>query len=145
MKTGILRVLTVSAALLVLVSPVLAHHFFPRESDTPVSITGTVRKFEMVNPHSRVLLDVRDAAGTVTTWSIELGSVPALISRGWSRDTLKPGDVVTGHVVAIGPDVVTVDIGYKSEGRIPLHEFTNREGELLVHDEELLARLIEPA
>ena len=95
MRAEILRILTVSGALRILTSPVLAHHFFPRESDTPVSITGTVRKFEMVNPHSRVLLDVRDPTGNVTTWSIELGSVPALINRGWSRDTLKPGDVIT--------------------------------------------------
>jgi small subunit ribosomal protein S1 len=48
----------------------------------------------------------------------------------------KPGDVVTGRVVAIGPDVVTVDIGYKSEGRIPVHEFTTRDGTVTVHEDE---------
>ena len=40
----------------------------------------------------------------------------------------KPGDVVTGRVVRIGRDTVTVDIGYKSEGQIPVAEFMARGG-----------------
>src|SRR2546428_6853889 len=46
----------------------------------------------------------------------------------------KQGEVVTGRVVLVGRDAVTIDIGYKSEGTIPLHEFTTREGELTVHE-----------
>jgi small subunit ribosomal protein S1 len=46
----------------------------------------------------------------------------------------KPGEVVTGRVVLVGRDAVTVDIGYKSEGQIPIHEFTTREGEVTVHE-----------
>jgi small subunit ribosomal protein S1 len=44
----------------------------------------------------------------------------------------KPGDVVTGRVVRIGPDAVTIDIGYKSEGHVPRFEFTTRDGQLVV-------------
>src|SRR5947207_11481257 len=46
----------------------------------------------------------------------------------------KQGEVVTGRVVLVGRDAVTIDIGYKSEGTIPIHEFTTREGELTVHE-----------
>jgi small subunit ribosomal protein S1 len=46
----------------------------------------------------------------------------------------KPGEVITGRVVLIGRDAVTIDIGYKSEGTIPIHEFTTREGGLTVHE-----------
>src|SRR5213592_4989997 len=46
----------------------------------------------------------------------------------------KPGDVVTGRVGRIGRDAVTVDIGYKSEGQIPVAEFMTRDGELTVHE-----------
>ncbi|TMA38174.1 MAG: 30S ribosomal protein S1 [Deltaproteobacteria bacterium] len=46
----------------------------------------------------------------------------------------KPGDVVTGRVVRIGRDVVTVDIGYKSEGQIPVAEFSTREGGITVQE-----------
>jgi small subunit ribosomal protein S1 len=48
----------------------------------------------------------------------------------------KPGDIVTGRVVRVGRDSVTVDIGYKCEGTVPIHEFTTREGELTVHEGE---------
>jgi small subunit ribosomal protein S1 len=44
----------------------------------------------------------------------------------------KPGEVITGRVVHVGRDVVTIDIGYKSEGTIPVQEFTTREGEITV-------------
>jgi small subunit ribosomal protein S1 len=46
----------------------------------------------------------------------------------------KPGDVVTGRVVAVGPTSVTVDIGYKSEGHIPVSEFSDRDGHLDVQE-----------
>jgi small subunit ribosomal protein S1 len=45
----------------------------------------------------------------------------------------KAGEVVTGRVVHVGRDMVTIDIGYKSEGQIPVHEFTTREGEVTIH------------
>ncbi len=45
-----------------------------------------------------------------------------------SLRAVKPGEVVRGHVVQVTRDYVTVDIGYKSEGQIPIHEFLNREG-----------------
>src|SRR5437870_696392 len=46
----------------------------------------------------------------------------------------KQGEVVTGRVVLIGRDAVTIDIGYKSEGTIPIHEFMTRDGELTVRE-----------
>src|SRR5437660_7317444 len=46
----------------------------------------------------------------------------------------KQGEVVTGRVVQTGRDVVPIDIGYKSEGTIPLHEFTTREGGVTVQE-----------
>lgn len=49
-----------------------------------------------------------------------------------SLRSVKPGEVVTGRVVFISRDQVTVDIGYKSEGQISLREFTDRAGNVLV-------------
>jgi len=42
------------------------------------------------------------------------------------------GDVITGRVVSVGRDAVTVDIGYKCEGTIALYEFLDRDGECTV-------------
>jgi small subunit ribosomal protein S1 len=46
----------------------------------------------------------------------------------------KPGEVITGRVVLVGRDAVTIDIGYKSEGTIPIHEFTTRDGGVTVQE-----------
>jgi 4-hydroxy-3-methylbut-2-enyl diphosphate reductase len=56
--------------------------------------------------------------------------VEAMTTGGGPADAglvnLRPGDLVSGHVVQVGPDTVLVDVGYKSEGVIPLHEYTYR-------------------
>src|SRR5215472_17062003 len=77
--------------------PVLAHHSFAAEYDAakPVTLTGTVTKVEWMNPHARFYIDVKDAAGKVTNWEFELGSPNGLMRRGWTRNSLKSGDVVT--------------------------------------------------
>jgi small subunit ribosomal protein S1 len=50
-----------------------------------------------------------------------------------SLRSVKPGEIVRGRVVKIGPEFVTVDIGYKSEGHIPVAEFL-RDGRIAVNE-----------
>ena len=47
---------------------------------------------------------------------------------------VQEGEVVKGRIVSITKDFVMVDIGYKSEGQIPIHEFTTPEGEITAAD-----------
>jgi hypothetical protein len=77
--------------------PALAHHSFAAEYDAakPVTMTGTVTKVEWMNPHARFYIDVKDESGKVTNWELELGSPNGLMRRGWTRNSMKPGDVVT--------------------------------------------------
>ena len=49
-----------------------------------------------------------------------------------SLKSVKPGEVVKGRVVQIANGLVTVDIGYKSEGQIPINEFRDRDGHIEV-------------
>ena len=53
-----------------------------------------------------------------------------------SLQSVKPGEIVRGRVVKIGPEFVTVDIGYKSEGHIPVSEFRLRDGRIAVQEGE---------
>ena len=77
--------------------PVIAHHAVGGEydPDKPIKVTGTVTKIEWVNPHARIYFDVKDTAGTVTNWSVELAARVVLERMGWSGRSLKPGQVVT--------------------------------------------------
>ena len=47
-----------------------------------------------MNPHARFYLDVKDDAGKVTNWEFELGSPNGLMRQGWTRNSLKIGEVV---------------------------------------------------
>jgi hypothetical protein len=73
-----------------------AHHSFTADFDVnqPVTLTATVAKFEMMNPHSWIHVDVKTQDGAVERWEVETGSTNALFRRGWKKDSLKPGDAV---------------------------------------------------
>ena len=59
-----------------------------------------------------------------------------------SMQELNVGDVVLGTVVQVNDDHVVVDVGYKSEGVIPLHEFKDEEGKIDVKvGDELMSSL----
>ena len=87
----------VGAASLIMTMPVRAHHSFAAEydADKPVELKGVITKWEWVNPHSHVYIDVKDANGEVINWSVELLSPNTLTRAGWNRHTLKEGDVIT--------------------------------------------------
>jgi hypothetical protein len=83
-------------------SPARAHHAFAAEFDAkkPVHFPdATVTKVMLINPHSWIYVDVKQADGTVENWAIEAGSPNILLRRGITRDTLKIGQkiVVDGY------------------------------------------------
>jgi DNA/RNA endonuclease YhcR with UshA esterase domain len=74
-----------------------AHHNTTAKYDAenPITITGTVVQFRMINPHSEIDLEVTDDQGKKVTWFVEAGASSVMYRRGWRTDDLKPGDVVT--------------------------------------------------
>lgn len=74
-----------------------AHHSFAAEFDanSPIELTGSVTKVAWANPHTFFYIDVTNAQGEIENWALEMGSPNGLMRRGWTRDTMKIGDVVT--------------------------------------------------
>ena len=76
-----------------------AHHSFAAEYfSTLITLNATIARFVWMNPHTRLYFDVTDANGAVTNWECEGSSPGGLLSNGWHRDFLKPGD----HVIIEG-------------------------------------------
>lgn len=72
-----------------------AHHSFAMfDREHPTRISGTIREFQWVNPHTWVQI-MAPHNGRITEWSIEGRSPNVLSRRGWNRQTLRPGDEVT--------------------------------------------------
>jgi len=61
----------------------------------------------------------------------------ALLEESFTQETLQEGTVVKGKVVGIEKDLAVVDVGLKTEGRVPIKEFSvpGRPGEISVGDE----------
>jgi hypothetical protein len=92
-----LAVIVAGLGLILSARPALAHHAFAAEYDAkkPVKLTGAVTKLEWLNPHTWFYVDVKDDNGKVTNWGFEMGSPNILLRAGWTRNSMKPGDVVT--------------------------------------------------
>ena len=92
-----LRTVPVLLAFLVMPGTVLAHHsvagFF--DPGDQVEIEGVVQKVRWRNPHTVFIVDVTEASGEVTTWTIESGALAVLRSRGLAREFVQPGDQVS--------------------------------------------------
>ena len=76
-----------------LVPAAWAHHS-QSEYDlrSKVEVAGTVTKVEWRSPHAWIYVDVTSDKGEKVNWSFELPSPVTLMRRGWTRDSLKPGD-----------------------------------------------------
>jgi hypothetical protein len=78
-------------------SPLLAHHSFTAEFDETkhVMLTGTVTEMRWSNPHGWIYIDVKGPDGKVVNWACETGSVNGLYRRGWRKEDLAAGTVLT--------------------------------------------------
>ena len=88
---AVLGVLAVSAA------PAFAHHAFAAEFDSnkPVKFQGTITKMLWVNPHAWIYVDVKKPDGKVEEWMIETGTPNTLLRRGFTKESLKNGTLIT--------------------------------------------------
>jgi hypothetical protein len=93
----VMGALTTLGALIVAAVTTGAHHSFSAEYDDkkPLKLTGTVTTMKWSNPHAWIYLDVKDKGGKVVNWAFETGPANALYRRGWRKQDLVAGTVLT--------------------------------------------------
>jgi hypothetical protein len=92
-----IRVAAVAAVVALAAGTASAHHSFSAEYDDkkPLKVTGTVTTMKWSNPHAWIYVDVKDKRGKIVNWAFETGGANALYRRGWRKQDLIPGTVVT--------------------------------------------------
>src|SRR5256885_1202362 len=108
--------LVATVAMLAGAVPMIAHHSFAAEFDSQkgIKLTGAVTKIEWMNPHTYFYLDVSEICegapaaqgqetkwnckatdkSKVANWGLGMGSANGVMRQGWTRNSMKVGDVV---------------------------------------------------
>jgi hypothetical protein len=74
-----------------------AHHQLDKTyvRERTIVLTGTVMKADWINPHVVLTMAVKNDAGRVENWRVELDAPNALLRRGWKRDSPAVGATIT--------------------------------------------------
>jgi Family of unknown function (DUF6152) len=99
-----------------------AHHSFAMyDSHKSVALQGTVKEFNFGNPHTLIVLVVKNGAGTTSDYTIETnGSFNLAKNHNWNRESLKKGEAVTALVYplrdgSLGGDLLKITLSDGSE------------------------------
>jgi hypothetical protein len=123
--------LLVTAVVLAVAAPVAAHHSISAvyDSHTQVTLTGTVREFQFVNPHPWIGLDVPGEGGQVERWRLEMDNRWELVDVGMQADTFKAGDAIVARgsagrdgahaIYVLGLDRAADGLHYEQVGQSP--------------------------
>ena len=109
-KTFFVRALVI----LVLVSaavPMFAHHSWPVSYSRLVTVKGKVTELMWANPHPMITIEVRNNDGGAEMWLIGGPAINRMEANGWTKSTVKPGDVITGigYQFADGQKIVRLE------------------------------------
>jgi Family of unknown function (DUF6152) len=84
------------AGLLTTGSSLFAHHGDAAYTDKVMELkNAVVTEYRWMNPHSLIKVRYTDEKGETKIWTMEMGSTPSMSLLGFSKSTMKPGDVVT--------------------------------------------------
>jgi len=88
-------ILFATSFLLAGAQPAFGHHGTARFDTTHiVTMEGTARGFEWINPHPHIYVDIPDDKGKVVRWLLECGSPLMLTRFGWTKESVRSGDRV---------------------------------------------------
>jgi hypothetical protein len=90
-----MRIGTLAVVMSLFIVPAFSHHADVAYTRTAIELkNATIVKVAWINPHAVVSCDVKDDAGKVARWTLEMGSPSAMLRVGWNRNSISAGDVV---------------------------------------------------
>jgi hypothetical protein len=106
-------------ALVAAAIPLAAHHSWPVNMSKLVTVKGTVTEFAWENPHPMITLEVKTENGSTEKWLVGGPAINRMEANGWTRTTVKPGDVITGtgYQFADGQKIVRLEKAVLADGK----------------------------
>jgi hypothetical protein len=95
-KNTLSALAVVILALVAAAVPLSAHHSWPVDMSKLVTVKGTVTEFMWENPHPMITLEVRTNDGKAEKWVVGGPAINRMEANGWTKATVKPGDLITG-------------------------------------------------
>ena len=107
--------------------PGLAHHSWPVNFSQLVTVKGTVIEFTWSNPHPMITIEVRNNDGEIEKWLIGGPAINRMEANGWTKTTVKPGDVITGigYQFNDGQKIVRLERAVLADGK-EIRVYANR-------------------
>jgi len=101
----------IPSLLILALTPLAAHHAWPVNEQKLITVKGTVVNFEWGNPHPMITINVPTTNGATEKWQIGGPALNRMEANGWSKSTVKPGDVITGigYQYTDGQKIVKLD------------------------------------
>jgi Family of unknown function (DUF6152) len=96
-----------------------AHHSWPVSYERLVTVKGTVMEFVWSNPHPMITLEVRANDGRMERWQVGGPAINRMEANGWTKTTVKVGDVITGigYQFGDGQKIVRLERVMLADGR----------------------------
>ena len=96
-----------------------AHHSWPVSFARLVTVKGTVMEFAWGNPHPMITLEVRTDDGQMEKWLVGGPAINRMEANGWTKATVKPGDVITGigYQFADGQKIIRLERVVLADGK----------------------------
>ena len=102
--------------------PLFAHHGSASyDTSKTVAVTGTVTGYIWANPHVFLKVDAKDDSGNTSSWVIEAQNPVTQTSKGWTKNTFKPGDEVTVDVIPAKNNALVGEFKEFNGGRIVIN------------------------
>jgi hypothetical protein len=86
-------------AVVVVTGTAMAHHSFAMfDTAHPIELSGIVKEFRFVNPHSVLVVVVKSPDGAVRDWTLEMPAPGLMLRQGVNANMFRPGDQFKGTI-----------------------------------------------